>query len=389
MAHTRIRYLTKRIQKLATLWPVVGVVGPRQAGKSTLLRDQLGIADHVTMDDEDVRADANASAKVFLSRQPRPLLIDEVQKVPKLFDAIKSEIDKKRIPGQIYLIGSSQFSTRIDIRESLTGRIGLVQLFPLTVGEAQGATLKTLTGPIHSAATKIHFEISTVSNHMMRGGMPVPMFFRDHAMIIEYWKGWLDTTIYRDLARFFKRSYDPEFAFRLLKKMSRAMADGELPTIQHLEGGRQKLHSYLEALEMIFIVRRIPIHDKGVGRDAYLFFDSGFANFMMGNQVSEGVSLSLARHFIWQETGAYLACSGARDDRVYYKSARGSPVDMIWDDVAIKVTHKSETSSWDERALVAAMKSLGLKKALVVAPTDQVYVPKGGGIGRVPWGYWS
>jgi uncharacterized protein len=389
LAHTRIRYLSKRIQKLATLWPVVGVVGPRQAGKSTLLRDQLGIANHVTLDDEDVRADANASAKVFLSRQPRPLLIDEVQKVPKIFDAIKSEIDRKSVPGQIYLTGSSQFSARINIRESLTGRIGLVQLFPLTLGEAQGAPLKSSLGPIHPLTTKVPFDISVVSNHMMRGGMPVPMSFRDTSMITEYWKSWLDTTIYRDLSRFFKKSYDPEFAFRLLKKMSRAMAEGELPTIQHLEGGRQKLHSYLEALEMIFIVRRIPIHEKGVGRDAYLFFDSGFANFMMGNQVGEGQSLSIARHFIWQETGAYLAFAGTRDERVYYKSARGSPVDMIWDDVAIKVTHKSEPSSWDERALVAAMKSLGLKKSLVVAPTDQTYVPKGDGIGRVPWGYWS
>lgn len=389
MPHARIRYLIQRIQKLARLWPVVGVVGPRQSGKSTLLRDQLALDNHVTMDDEDVRADATASAKVFLSKQPRPVLIDEVQKVPKLFDAIKSEIDKKRIPGQIYLTGSSQFSARIDIRESLTGRIGLVQLFPLTMGEAHHLPIRPWKGPIQATDTKPVFDIAAVSNHMTRGGMPVPMFFRDETMIREYWKGWLETTIYRDLARFFKRAYDPEFAFRIIKKIAKGMAEGDIPTIQNLDGGHQKLHSYLEAFELIFVLKRIPIHDRAVGRDGYIFFDSGFANYMMGNQLSEGVSLSLARHFVWQETGAYLSCLGIHDDRVYYKSSRGSPVDMIWDDVAIKITHKSEGNTWDERAVVAAMKTLGLKKGLIVAPTDQVYIPKGSGVGRVPWGYWS
>lgn len=389
MPHIRMRYLTKRIQKLATLWPAVGVVGPRQAGKSTLLREQLVLPHHITLDDEDVRSDAQASAKAFLGKLPRPILIDEVQKAPKLFDAIKSEIDKKRIPGQIYVTGSSQFSSRIDVRESLTGRLGIAQLFPLTMGEANGLPLIEWDGPLRPATTKIRFSIAETAQHMMRGGMPVPMFFRDESMVNEYWRGWLETTIYRDLARFFKRAYDPEFAFRILKKISKAMSEGELATIQHLEGSALKLHSYLEALEMIFVLRRVPIHEEGVGRDSYMFFDSGFAKYMMGGEFGEGPSLSLARHFVWQETGAYLSCFGMRDERVYYKSARGAPIDMIWNEVAVMISQKSELTEWDERPLKGGMKKLGLKQGLIVAPTDQVYLPKKAGVGRVPWSYWS
>lgn len=389
MAHSRARFLVNRVKKLASLWPAVGVIGPRQSGKSTLLRDQLGVPNHVTLDDEDVRAEAEASSKAFLGKYPRPLLIDEVQKVPKLFDAIKSEIDKKRVPGRFYLSGSTQFSTRVGVRESLTGRIGLVQLFPLTIAEALKYPCLTWDDDPSGARVKPRFDIATVAAHMVRGGMPVPMFFRDESMVAEYWKGWLDTTIYRDLAKLFKRSYDPEFAFRVIKKMSKVMMEGDLPTIQDFDGGRQKLRSYLEALEMIFVIRRIPIHERAVGRDAYIFFDSGFANYTMAGGSGEGKSLTLARHFIWQETGCYLSCAGLRDDRTYYKSARGSPIDMIWNDVAIKISHKSEPNGWEERALAGAMKTLGIKKGLIVAPTDQTHLPKRTGIGRVPWGFWS
>jgi uncharacterized protein len=389
LAHTRKRHLAQRLSKLAKLWPAIGLVGPRQSGKTTLMREQLDIENSISLDEEDVRADALASAKAFLARQSRPVLIDEIQKVPKLFDAIKSEIDKKRIPGQYYLTGSSQFSNRLDIRESLTGRIGLVQLYPLTIGEAHSQPVLHIDQPIRRERKSVTFDTAAVTHHMMRGGMPIPMFLREKNMFLEYWRGWLDTTIYRDLALFFKRTYDPEFAFRILKAMAKCMKNGELPTIQNLEGSNLKLKSYLDALQLIFVIKRIPIHEQATGRDAYLFFDSGFANFMMGQEQSEGVSLTLARHFIWQETSAYLSTNGIHDDRTYFKSARGSPVDMIWNDVAIKISHKSERNAWDERALAAAMKSLDLKNGLMVAPVDQIQIPKGGGIGRVPWGYWS
>jgi len=108
----------------------------RQVGKSTLLRDLLGLTNLVTLDDEEVRADAESASKLFLSKYPRPFLIDEVQKVPKLFDAIKSEVDRNRIPGLFYLSGSQRFSHGELTQESLTGRIATIRLYPLTLLEA-------------------------------------------------------------------------------------------------------------------------------------------------------------------------------------------------------------------------------------------------------------
>jgi predicted AAA+ superfamily ATPase len=75
----------------------------------------------VSLDDLEARTEANESPKIFLSKLDRPLIIDEVQKAPHLFDAIKHAVDQKKIPGTFYLTGSSTFSSKIGIRESLTG----------------------------------------------------------------------------------------------------------------------------------------------------------------------------------------------------------------------------------------------------------------------------
>ena len=110
MPHLRNRLALLPLKKLAKLWPVVGLVGLRQVGKSTLFRELLKIQDLVTFDDDESKIDAENAPKVFLAKYGRPLLIDEVQKVPKIFDALKSEVDKKRIHGSFFIAGSQSFA---------------------------------------------------------------------------------------------------------------------------------------------------------------------------------------------------------------------------------------------------------------------------------------
>src|SRR3989338_1778801 len=98
MPHRRERHLTGFLKKQSSFWPVVGVVGLRQVGKSTLFRELIGLSAHyLTLDDEDTRGNAEASPKAFLVRQETPLVLDEVQKCPALFDAVKSAVDRRRV----------------------------------------------------------------------------------------------------------------------------------------------------------------------------------------------------------------------------------------------------------------------------------------------------
>ncbi len=89
MAHLRDRHLIAQLRKSSRFWPVVGVLGLRQAGKSTLLSSLLRLPNHVTLDDQDALEDARLSAKNFLAKLRTPVAIDEAQKAPALFDAIK------------------------------------------------------------------------------------------------------------------------------------------------------------------------------------------------------------------------------------------------------------------------------------------------------------
>ena len=233
MPHERARHIVKKIKEFQSFWPVVGIIGPRQVGKTTLIREQLNYKTYKTLDDDDTRDQAKKSAKVFLSQYERPLVIDEITKAPDLFDGIKSIVDKKRIPNQFLISGSVQFSSKLDIRESLTGRIGILTLNPLNISEAHGISPRSTVNLLKRE--KSRFSIEDVIQHAKGGGFPVPMFIRDNIHLDQYWSSWLETTIYRDVSRFFRSRFDPEFAFDILRAVASILAEGDLATLSNLK----------------------------------------------------------------------------------------------------------------------------------------------------------
>lgn len=120
---------------------VVLVNGPRQAGKTTLVRDLLRPevgGTFATLDDETTLAACLADPRTFLDR-PRPVIIDEFQHAgDRLLRAVKTLVDEDRRPGQFVLTGSTRFLTLPTISESLTGRVHVIDLWPYTQGEVHG-----------------------------------------------------------------------------------------------------------------------------------------------------------------------------------------------------------------------------------------------------------
>jgi predicted AAA+ superfamily ATPase len=395
MPHTRARSAVRWIKKLATFWPAVGILGLRQVGKTTLLREQMGLSQFYTLDDEDTRAHAEASAKVFLAQIKTPVTLDEVQKIPKLFEALKSSIDRHKRPGQFFLTGSTQFSAKIGIRESLTGRIGMLQLYPMTLREMHSnptqARLDSVTQiqPLHQE--KLVFQTEHVAAAMDRGGMPVPAFLRDAETQEIYWKNWLDTMVYRDVGKVYGRNYDPEITMELLRTMSKTFLQGRHPTYLDFKYSARKLRPYFEAMEMVFLLRRFRPHELATGRDIWLFGDSGLANFLLGNKGTPEKSLTLARHFILNEILAQNEYQGKSLPLIYFKSARGSPIDLVWNGIPIKISETFHSSmGWQTRVLEGAMKKLRSDLGILVAPTDHLDIPKSRkGIAVVPWSFWS
>ncbi len=392
MPHLRQRYLTDFLKKQARLWPVVGLLGPRQSGKSTLLRDLLSLGSPKSMDSFELRDEARSSPLAFIEKLSSPVLIDEVQKAPELFDAIKLKVDEKRIPGSFFLTGSSGFSSKIGIRESLTGRIGLTELLPMVLGEQHQVPFLYAS---QWSAQGHRFGVREIMPALISGGMPVPSFMRDADQREQYWASWLQTVVFRDLALFFKRGFDPDFALRVLDRMAWVMRDGELPTLKHFKDPARKVRNYLDAMQEIFLVRKIACHAEGIGKEVWIFFDSGLAAHLMRETDGEGVTLSLARHFLWNEFAARSLYRGKRLVREYFKTAQGSPVDIITEDripirivpSAVAVTRRLKV---EERAVVGAMKKLKVNQGFLLAPVSEGFLPpKGKGMGVLPWGVWS
>lgn len=367
---------------------MVGVIGPRQCGKSTFLRDLARVPSLTALDDLSMREEARLSPSTFLSKLPEPCGIDEVQKAPELFDAIKLSVDQDRRPGRFFLTGSTQFSAKLGIRESLTGRIGLLELHPFTLAELHA------TPPKDHSATAPRFSVDQALKGALSGGMPVPAFLRDPIQRALYWTSWLETTIYRDLAAFFRRSYDPDLAMALLRRMGQVFREGELPTLKHFEQPALQVRTYLSAMEDLFLVRRISCHPLGTGKEVWICFDSGLAAHLMEDISGTGATLSLVRHFLWNEWSAQSAMEGRRMVREYFKSAQGAPVDLIHDRIPYKivptVAAATRQRAWEERAVRAAMKKLGSDTGFLIAPLDRAELPPDGkGVGILPWSWWS
>ncbi len=133
------RALARTIRKAMRSFPAIVVTGPRQSGKTTLLRE-IGRETHafVSLEAPDVRIRAKEDPRAFLERHPPPVIIDEIQYVPELLSYIKTRIDERRRPGQWLLTGSQSFVLMQGISQSLAGRAAVLSLLPFSLSERMG-----------------------------------------------------------------------------------------------------------------------------------------------------------------------------------------------------------------------------------------------------------
>ena len=121
------------LQRLASQFPIIGITGPRQSGKSTLAKMTFPQKKYISFDDKSIRDIASANPKDFLLAFPKGAIIDEAQKVPEIFDAVKYFVDNQDFePGKFILTGSSQFKLKENMTDSLAGRVAFLKLLPFS-----------------------------------------------------------------------------------------------------------------------------------------------------------------------------------------------------------------------------------------------------------------
>jgi predicted AAA+ superfamily ATPase len=134
------RTAKEALLRLASQFPVIGVTGPRQSGKSTLTKAVFPDKRYITFDDRTMRELALSNPSDFIAAFPDGAIIDEAQKVPEIFDALKMYIDSSEFkPGKFVLTGSSQFRLKQNMTDSMAGRVAFLKLLPFSVKELKDA----------------------------------------------------------------------------------------------------------------------------------------------------------------------------------------------------------------------------------------------------------
>jgi len=131
------RSITTKIKELATQFPAVFLIGPRQSGKSTLLKHVFSNYTYLSLEDKDTRDFAQDDPRGFLEFYGNKVIFDEVQRVPELFSYLQSKIDNENAPGMYLLSGSQNFLMMKGISQSLAGRVGILSLLPFSLEELE------------------------------------------------------------------------------------------------------------------------------------------------------------------------------------------------------------------------------------------------------------
>ena len=183
---------------------VVMVTGARQVGKSTMLKylAQDSGRTYVSMDDGDVRELANRDPKLFFQMYQPPVLIDEVQKAPALFEQIKILCDESEERGRFWLTGSQSKKLMKQAGDSLAGRIGILKMYSLSAKELEGRPddipdSYSLSSLLQRKKALPDNNILDVYSRIWEGGMP-DMISMDAEIRREYWNSYIDAYLMRD-----------------------------------------------------------------------------------------------------------------------------------------------------------------------------------------------
>jgi len=200
------RSLEHKFTRMSEFFKVVLVTGARQVGKTTMLKHlaQGHSRTYVSMDNLMARDLAKKDPVLFFQTYKPPVIIDEVQYAPELFGQIKIICDESEITGQFWLTGSQQFKMMKNVRETLAGRIGILELYSLSKNEKDGIYFEddldfSLSCLQKRQAVTPKNDIIRIYEHIWRGGMP-QLIHADPEQRQEYYDAYVDTYLMRDVA---------------------------------------------------------------------------------------------------------------------------------------------------------------------------------------------
>mgnify|MGYP001547376841 CR=1 FL=1 len=304
-------------------YPIVTVLGPRQAGKTTLVRSALPDYTYVSLEDPDERRIAIDDPRAFLRRYPSHVIFDEVQRAPTLVSYLQGIVDDAKINGQFVLTGSHQLQLRETITQSLAGRTGILHLLPLSIRELRTA----------------HIQPKDFESSLFQGFLPRVHAEnqRPHIAYANYYQTYVERDV-RQLIRLKDASVFEKFMRLLAGRVGQVINYQSLSNDVGVDA--KTIKQWISILEASYVVFALPPYFDNFGKRVikspkYYFTDTGLLCYLLGIETTDQVSRdplvgNLFENLVVLEALKARYNQGLTSMLYFYRDSQGHEIDLLY-----------------------------------------------------------
>lgn len=315
------RNLEEKLWKLYALFPIVSVTGPRQSGKTTLIKNTFKEIPYVSLENPDDREFAINDPKGFLNEYPNGAILDEIQKVPELFSWLQGIVDNDKSI-KFIISGSQNFLLSEQISQSLAGRVAILKLLPLSLNELNNA--KLLSNSFQKTAFNGFY----------------PGTFDRKIAPEDFYPNYVQTYIERDVRQL--KQVGDLHTFTTFLKLCAGRA-GQLLNLSELSNETgiavNTVKSWLNILEASYIIFRLYPHHKNFNKrlikmPKIYFYDTGLLCYLLGIKEADQIQVHFAKGSIFENLiiadilKKYLN-AGLEAPLFFWRDHRGKEIDLL------------------------------------------------------------
>ena len=369
------RYISSKLVTALNSFRIILLNGPRQAGKTTLVRslsEKYGM-DYLTLDDPAKLALAKQDPNNFLKfYASKPLIIDEIQFAPELIPYIKTRVDENNEKGQFLLTGSADFMRMHEITESLAGRMVRYNLYPLSQAEIH-ASKKNSIDQLFSetfTASKSQTTLDNVLDNIIAGGYP-EIIQLEKSLRDDWFSSYIESRIQKDILEFKHISLAKRQAIKQLLQLL-ASYNAQLlnynTLAKKLQISNKTVLSYIELLAAMYIIKIVPSYHvnaslRVVKAPKIHFIDTGLASYLLHIDKEnlflhkDGDYGNLIENYVYSELLKEASYAKNSIDIYHFRDLRKKEVDFVLENrngkiIGIEVKAKASITQRDLKGMI-------------------------------------